>query len=105
MQQIRYFVALCEEKTFTKAARRCGVAQPSVTNAIKSLEKALGAPLFVRRRGSTQLTDLGEYLAPYFFTIWSSAEAVKRVSLNNAARNPSSIQNRAETQQLTEAVA
>ena len=104
MQQIRYFVALCEEGNFTKAAKRCSVAQPSVTNAIKALEKMLGGPLFVRRSGPTRLTKLGEYVAPYFFTIWSSAEAVKRVALNDTALNPSPAQNRTEVQNSAEAV-
>jgi LysR family transcriptional regulator, hydrogen peroxide-inducible genes activator len=34
MQQIRYFLALCKERSFTHAAKRCGVSQPSLTNAI-----------------------------------------------------------------------
>src|SRR5262245_31012171 len=37
MHQIRYFLALCEERNFTRAARRCGVSQPSLTNAIIGL--------------------------------------------------------------------
>ena len=42
MQQIRYFLALCEERNFTRAARRCGVSQPSLTNAMIALERELG---------------------------------------------------------------
>jgi predicted transcriptional regulator len=42
MHQIRYFLAHCEEQNFTRAAKRCGIAQPSLTRAIKQLEKALG---------------------------------------------------------------
>ena len=34
MQQIHYFLTLCEELSFTRAARRCGVAQPSLTTAM-----------------------------------------------------------------------
>jgi DNA-binding transcriptional LysR family regulator len=37
ISQIRYFLALCDERRFTRAARRCGVAQPSLTRAIKKL--------------------------------------------------------------------
>jgi DNA-binding transcriptional LysR family regulator len=40
MHQVRYFLALCEERNFTRAAKRCGVAQPSLTHAIKQLEKS-----------------------------------------------------------------
>ena len=35
MHQVRYFLALCEELNFTRAAERCHVAQPSLTRAIK----------------------------------------------------------------------
>jgi len=48
MQQIRYFLALCEERSFTRAAKRCGVSQPSLTNAIIRLEQKLGGALFRR---------------------------------------------------------
>src|ERR1700756_1300383 len=48
MHQIRYFLALCEELNFTKAAERCHVAQPSLTRAIKQLEEELGGALFRR---------------------------------------------------------
>ena len=37
--QVRYFLALCEENNFTRAAKRCGVSQPSVSNAIRRLKK------------------------------------------------------------------
>src|SRR5262245_41413211 len=46
MHQIRYFLALCEELNFTRAARRSGVSQPSLTNAIGALERELGGVLF-----------------------------------------------------------
>jgi DNA-binding MarR family transcriptional regulator len=36
--QVLYFLALCEEQSFTRAARRCGIAQPSLTRAIQALE-------------------------------------------------------------------
>ena len=48
---ISYFLALCEERTFTEAARRCGVAQPTLTNSIRRLEMLFGAPLFERIKG------------------------------------------------------
>ena len=57
MHQVRYFLALCEERNFTRAAKRCGVAQPSLTRAIKQLEAELGGLLFDRNRINTRLTD------------------------------------------------
>ena len=64
MHQIRYFLALCEEQSFTGAAKRCGVSQPSLTDAIKRLEQTLGGPLFHRNRPNTRLTDLGIVVRP-----------------------------------------
>ena len=42
LHQIRYFLALCEERSFTRAASGCGISQPSLTNAILRLEQELG---------------------------------------------------------------
>lgn len=54
MHQICYFLALCEELNFTKAAERCNVAQPSLTRAIKLLEDEL-AELWSIARGRTRI--------------------------------------------------
>ncbi len=58
LAQIRYFVTLCSERNFTRAARRCGVSQPSLSNGIKSLEYELGGKLF--ERSDMSLTPLGK---------------------------------------------
>jgi LysR family hydrogen peroxide-inducible transcriptional activator len=73
MQQIRYFLALCEERNFTRAARRCGVSQPSLTNAIIALERELGGALFQRKRVIV-LTVLGDAVHPYFQLIAANAD-------------------------------
>jgi DNA-binding transcriptional LysR family regulator len=79
MAQERYFLALCEERNFTRAARRCGVAQPSLTRAIKTLEIELGGPLFQRRSDGSALTELGTQVEPYFAAIWRCVEEIKRM--------------------------
>ena len=48
MHQVRYFLGICETQNFTRAAESCGVAQPSLTKAIKKLEEELGGELFRR---------------------------------------------------------
>lgn len=78
LAQIRYFLALCDERRFTRAARRCGVAQPSLTRAIKNLERELGAPLLERRPDGAKLTAFGEEVAPYFEAIWRCVAEIKR---------------------------
>jgi DNA-binding transcriptional LysR family regulator len=63
--QLRYFVAVAEQRHFTHAARDLGVAQPSVSKQIKKLEEELGAPLFHRMKGNVALTPAGEALLPW----------------------------------------
>ena len=72
MQQIRYFLALCEERSFTRAAKRCGVSQPSLTNAIMALEQELGGALF-QRKPLVALTVLGHAVRPYLDRIAENA--------------------------------
>jgi DNA-binding transcriptional LysR family regulator len=78
INQIRYFLAMCAEGSFTHAARSCGVAQPTVTNGIRALERDLGGPLFCRKRQIT-LTALGEAVRPHLYRI------IEEVDLARAA--------------------
>jgi DNA-binding transcriptional LysR family regulator len=73
MHQVRYFLALCEDLSFTRAARRCGVSQPSLTNAINALERQLGGVLF-DRKPSVALTGLGRVVRPYLDEIARNAD-------------------------------
>jgi len=88
MHQVRYFLALCEERNFTRAAKRCGVAQPSLTRAIKQLEKALGGSLFDRDRANNRLSNLGILVRPELARIdRSAAEAKRKAAKFLAARS------------------
>jgi DNA-binding transcriptional LysR family regulator len=64
LHQLEYFVAVAEDRHFTRAAERLHVAQPSVSAQIRQLERTLGSPLFHRARGRVTLTDAGELLLP-----------------------------------------
>jgi hypothetical protein len=79
-QHVRYFLALAVEGNFTRAAKRCGVSQPSLTNAIKSLELWLGGRLFDRDSKGCRLTKLGAILAPHFERLQDGAEQVGRIA-------------------------
>ena len=83
--QCRYFLALCEEGSFTRAARCCGVAQPSLTRAIRNLERELGAPLFERRPEGATLTAYGQKIFPYFVAISHCVAEIKRGPRNISA--------------------
>jgi LysR family hydrogen peroxide-inducible transcriptional activator len=75
MHQIKYFLALCEERSFIRAAKRCDVSQPSLTNGIKALEAELGGSLFTRRP-CVALTPLGSAVRPRLVRIVRDAENV-----------------------------
>jgi DNA-binding transcriptional LysR family regulator len=79
MQQVHYFLALCEELNFTCAARRCGVSQPSLSNAISALERELGGALF-DRKPSIALTGLGRMVRPYLDEIARNAGHVRELA-------------------------
>jgi DNA-binding transcriptional LysR family regulator len=89
MHQIRYFVALCEERNFTRAARRSGVTQPSLTNAISALERALGGALF-ERRPLVALTALGQAVQPYLSRIAQNADHARETAQALADLQPAS---------------
>ncbi len=79
MHQIRYFLALCEELSFTRAAKRSGVSQPSLTNAISALERELGGTLF-QRRPLIALTALGRAMQPYLSRIAQTADHAREAA-------------------------
>jgi DNA-binding Lrp family transcriptional regulator len=76
--QVRYFLALCEEQSFTRAAKRCGVSQPSVSNAIRRLEEELGGDLFHRTKYGARLSPRGAAIRPYLEQINEYAEGARR---------------------------
>ena len=78
VHQIRYFLALCEELNFTRAAEQCGVAQSSLTRAIKALETELGGALFHRERANTHLSKLGQKVRPFLEQAYGHVEGAKR---------------------------
>jgi len=59
LHHLRYFVAVAEDLSFTKAAKRLKMAQPPLSRQIRSLENEIGVQLFERRSGKVFLTDAG----------------------------------------------
>ncbi len=62
LHQLRYFAAVAELGNFTRAAERCFVSQPSLSQQIIKLEHQLGCPLFERLGRTVKLTDAGHAL-------------------------------------------
>lgn len=63
--QLEHFLAVVEERTFTRAAERVCRTQPAVSQSIKKLEDEVGAPLFARDVHEVSLTEAGQVLADY----------------------------------------
>ena len=75
LRHLEYFVAVAEELSFTRAARRLHVVQSGVSSAIQSLERELRAELFDRDRHRVALTDAGEALLPEARAALAAAQA------------------------------
>ncbi len=65
IHQLRYFVAVAEEASFSQAAQREHVSQPSLSQQIQKLEEELNRQLFDRLPRSVVLTEAGKCLLPY----------------------------------------
>ncbi|GAA2917475.1 LysR substrate-binding domain-containing protein [Streptomyces thioluteus] len=78
LQQLRYFATVAELRHFTRAAEALHVAQPSLSQQIRALERELGADLFHRARGNITLTDAGEALLPLARRILADTDTARR---------------------------
>src|SRR5437588_7312167 len=77
VHQLRYFCAVAEAGSFTRAAEREKVAQPSLSQQIMKLEEELGVRLFDRLGRTVRLTDPGQTFLPRARTILREMKAAK----------------------------
>ncbi|MDQ3621752.1 MAG: LysR substrate-binding domain-containing protein [Verrucomicrobiota bacterium] len=80
LRQLRYFQAVAEELSYSRAAERLRIAQPALSRAVQEVEADFGARLLERNRRSVRLTPAGRVLlreAGILFERWE--EAMRRV--------------------------
>lgn len=88
IRDLRYFTVLVDERSFTKAAQRCGVSQPTLSTQIRKLEEKIGATLVERSTQGVILTPVGQEILEYARIIIDNAGAIQRFA--DRARDPRS---------------
>src|SRR5438270_8481792 len=77
LRQLEYFVAVAEERNFTRAAERVHVAQPGVSAQIRRLERELGQELLDRSGRAVRLTEVGSAVLPYARAALAAVEGAR----------------------------
>ncbi len=77
LRHLQYFVAIAEERSFTRASERLWVAQPGLSTQIRRLESELGVRLFERHSRGVDLTDAGELFLERARTALAAADAAR----------------------------
>jgi LysR family transcriptional regulator, hydrogen peroxide-inducible genes activator len=86
LRDLRYLVALADERHFGKAAERCFVSQPTLSAQIRKLEEYLGVPLVERQPKRVALTAAGEKIVQRARALLQQADAI--VELARTDRDP-----------------
>lgn len=77
LRQLEYFIVLCEEMQFTRAADRLNIAQPTLSQQIKVLEQELDTPLFNRIGKKISLTEAGYILLKQARSMFQTLHSTK----------------------------
>lgn len=91
LHQLRYVCAIAETGSFSRAAERCQVAQPSLSQQVLKLEEDLGARLFDRLGRSIRLTEAGRTFLPHARSVLNQIEAARSSVVDHHADNRGSV--------------
>jgi LysR family hydrogen peroxide-inducible transcriptional activator len=85
LNELRYIVAVANERSFGRAAQKCFVSQPALSVAIQKLEEELGARLFERGKAEITVTPVGERIVEQAQKVLEEAARIKEMA--QAGRN------------------
>ncbi len=80
LNELKYIVALAEQKNFRKASEKCFVSQPTLSVAIKKLEEELEVSLFERKKNEVIVTPVGQQIVQIAISILKQAEEIKKIA-------------------------
>ncbi|MGC1730970.1 MAG: LysR substrate-binding domain-containing protein, partial [Steroidobacteraceae bacterium] len=86
LKDLRYLVAVADQRHFGRAAARCFVSQPTLSAQLKKLEQSLGVQLIERSPNNIGLTDAGEQIVARARRILEASDEV--VALARSRRDP-----------------
>lgn len=79
IRTLRYFISVYDELSLSGAAKRCFVAQPSISTAIQQLENELGRQLFIRHSKGVSPTRAGKTLYPYAIKVIGDVQSLQEL--------------------------
>ena len=85
LHQLRYVCAVAETGSFSRAAERCQIAQPSLSQQVLKLEEELGAKLFDRLGRGIRLTESGRAFLPHARAILDQVDVARASVASNSA--------------------
>ena len=77
--RLKVFMAVAQERSFTRASNLLGISQPAVSQNVAELEKGLGVRLFERMKGDTVMTPEGEVFMTYAKKLLEEAAAAENM--------------------------
>lgn len=78
--ELKYLLALADEKHFGRAAKRCHVSQPTLSVAINKLESRLGVLIFERQNNTIHITELGAQLITQARKVLQEADVLTQLA-------------------------
>ena len=80
LSELKFIVALAQERNFRRAAEKCFVSQPALSLAVKKLEEDLGIIIFERSRTEVSLTDMGSKIVHQANKVLFEAAQIKEIA-------------------------